>query len=129
VVQRLEQETQKRVSTKTIKRLLKKRQVWKRLRKTLPTSPEPATYQRAQARIAALQAQERAGACELYYFDTSGFCLQPCIPYGWQPIGATIKLPQSSHKQRLNVLGFLKRDNTLVPYLVDGSGRHSASPC
>ena len=30
-------------------------------------------------------------------------------------------LPQSSPYQRLNVLGFLKRDNTLVPYLIEGA--------
>ena len=122
VAHRLEQDSQKRVSTKTLKRLIKKhRYVWKRLRKTPAKSPEPAKYQRAQARIADLQARERAGTCELWYFDASGFCLEPCIPYAWQPIGHTLELPQSSHNQRLNVLGFLKRDNTLVPYLVDGS--------
>jgi transposase len=32
-----------------------------------------------------------------------------------------LALPQSSHYQRLNVLGFLKRDNTLVPYLIEGA--------
>ena len=122
VVHVLEQETTKRVSTKTIKRLIKKhRYVWKRLRKTPAKSPEPATYQRAQERIAILQAREQAGACELWYFDASGFCLKPCIPYAWQPIGHTLELPQSSHNQRLNVLGFLKRDNTLVPYLLHGT--------
>lgn len=92
----------------------------------MPTSPEPEKYQRAQVCIANLQAKEQAGTCDLYYFDASGFCLQPCIPYAWQPIGETLALPQSSHKQRLNVLGLLKRDNTLVPYLVDGSVDTSA---
>ena len=122
VVHLLEQETHKRVSTKTIKRLIKKnRYVWKRLRKTPAKSPEPAQYQRAQARIADWQARERAGECDLWYFDASGFCLEPCMPYAWQPIGHTLELPQSSQNQRLNVLGFLQRDNTLVPYLIDGS--------
>ena len=73
VVHVLEQETSKRVSTKTLKRLIKKhRYVWKRLRKTPAKAPEPATYQRAQERIASLQAREQAGACELWYFDASG---------------------------------------------------------
>ena len=63
----------------------------------------------------------RAGACDLWDFDASGFCLEPCIPYAWQPIGQTLELPQSSHNQRLNVLGFLQRDNTLVSYLIDGA--------
>jgi transposase len=118
----LEQETTKRVSPKTIKRLIKKhRYVWKRLRKTPAQSPTPEKYHRAQARIADLQARERAGACDLWYFDASGFCLEPCIPYAWQPIGQTLELPQSSHNQRLNILGFLQRNNTLVSYLIDGA--------
>jgi transposase len=122
VVHLLEQETTKRVSPKTIKRLIKKhRYVWKRLRKTPAHSPAPEKYQGAQARIADLQARERAGTCDLWDFDASGFCLEPCIPYAWQPIGHTLELPQSSHNQRLNVLGFLRRDNTLVPYLIDGA--------
>jgi transposase len=121
VVHLLEQETNKRVSTKTIKRLIKKnRDVWKRLRKTTAQSPDPAKYQRAQEHSAALQARARTGECDLWYFDASGFCLEPCIPYAWQPIGHTLELPQSSHNQRLNVLGFLQRDNTFVPYLIDG---------
>jgi transposase len=122
VVHQLEQDTHKRVSVKTIKRLIKKkRYVWKRLRTTVAKAPDPVTYQRAQACITALQARESAGACHLWYFDASGFCLEPCIPYAWQPTGSTVELPQSSHNQRLNVLGFLKRDNTLVPYLIDGA--------
>lgn len=95
--------------------------MWKRLRKKLPRSPDPIKYQRAKVRLADLQARERAGDCDLWFFDASGFCLQPCIPYAWQPIGETLALPQSSHNQRLNVLGFLKRDNSLVPYLIDGA--------
>jgi hypothetical protein len=77
--------------------------VWKRLRKKLPRSPDPIKYQRAKVRIADLQARERAGDGDLWFFDASGFCLQPCIPYAWQPIGETLQLPQSSHNQRLNV--------------------------
>jgi len=122
VVHVLEQATHQRVRTKTIKRLIKKnRYVWKRLRKTPAKSPEPAQYQRAQARIADWQARERAGECALWYFDARGFCLEPCMPYAWQPIGQTLELPQSSHNQRLNVFGFLQRDHTLGPYLLDGS--------
>lgn len=122
VAHRLEQDSQKRVSPNTLKRLIKKnRYVWKRLHKTPAKSPAPAKDQRAQACIAALQARERAGACELRDFDASGFCLEPCMPYAWQPLGHPLALPQSTHNQRLNVLGFLKRDNTLVPYLIDGS--------
>ena len=104
VVHLLEQATQKRVRTKTINRLIKKnRYVWKRLRKTPAKSPEPAHYQRAQARIADWQARERAGEGDLWDFDASGLCVEPCMPYAWPPIGHTWELPQSTQNPRLNV--------------------------
>lgn len=77
-------------------------------------------YQRSQRLIETLQHREEQGECDLWYFDGAGFCLEPCVPYAWQPIGAYIKVPTSSHGQRLNVLSFLKRDNSIVPYMLEG---------
>jgi len=121
VVHQLEQETRKRVSTKTIKRLIKKnRYVWKRIRKAPAKSPDPHKYERSKVFMNQLQQREASGECDLWYFDGTGFCLTPCIPYAWQPIGHTIEIPTSSHSQRVNVLGFLKRNNEFVPYMIDG---------
>lgn len=78
-------------------------------------------YRRSQQLIEQLQRREEQGDCELWYFDGSGFCLTPCVPYAWQPIGDYIKIPTSSHSRRLNVLGFLNRDNRLAPYMIEGS--------
>jgi transposase len=121
VVEAMEQKTQKRVSTKTIKRFIKKSHIWKRIKKAPAKSPEPQQYSRSQAMIARLQARESQGECDLWYFDGAGFCLEPYLPYAWQPIGASIAVPTSSHSRRLNVLGFLKRNNDLYPYMIEGS--------
>jgi hypothetical protein len=43
------------------------------------------------------------------------------MPSAWQPIGHPLALPQSSQNQRRNVRGLLQRDNTLVPYLINGA--------
>lgn len=43
------------------------------------------------------------------------------MPYAWQPIGETLEIPASGHNRRLNVLGFFKRNNDLVPYMVEGA--------
>jgi transposase len=67
-----------------------------------------------------LHQREAAGQCDVWYFDVTGFCLTPCVPYAWQPIGEVIAVPTASHGRRLNVLGFLKRNNELVPYMVEG---------
>src|SRR5256712_13763163 len=71
--------------------------------------------------IARLHARESQGECDLWYFDGTGFCLEPYLPYAWQPKGASIEVPTLSHSQRLNVLGFLKRNNDLHPYMIEGS--------
>jgi len=120
VVEAMEQKTRKRVSTKTIKRFIKKSHIWKRIKKAPAQAPEPHKYNRSQEMIARLQARESQGDCDLWYFDGAGFCLEPSLPYAWQPIGASIAVPTSSHSRRLNVLGFLKRNNDLYPYMIEG---------
>ena len=67
-----------------------------------------------------LQGLADEGALDLYYFDESSFSLQPNIPYGWQKKGETIEL-ESTRSPSLNALGFLTKENTLVPYLIEGS--------
>lgn len=66
-----------------------------------------------------MQQQEDDGEIDLYYFDESGVSTVPEVPYGWQPAGETIALPAKRCK-RLNVLGFLKRDNQFYYETVDG---------
>ena len=43
---------------------------------------------------------------DLYYFDESGFSLDPNLPYAWSLVGKTLTVPAKRSKQ-LNVLGFL----------------------
>jgi transposase len=57
---------------------------------------------------------------KVYFADESGFSLDPCIPYGWQPCGKhTCLVPQKS--QRRNVFGLLSRDNHFEGYDTIGS--------
>jgi hypothetical protein len=42
------------------------------------------------------------------------------IPYAWQPVHRHILLSPAKSK-RINVLGFFKRDNTLQPYIIEGT--------
>ena len=44
--------------------------------------------------------------CDLFFGDETGFCLQPSLPYLWQPKGQTLGIPAKSHSKRLNVIGF-----------------------
>jgi len=122
VVEKLAEATGKRVSPQTLNRVLKKAgAVWKRIRKAPAKKPDPVKDAHSQALLQQLQQQDAAGECVLWYFDGSGFCLEPSLPEAWQPIGETLEGPTSSHGQRLNVLGFLNRQNELVSYMIEGS--------
>ena len=63
---------------------------------------------------------EEQGKLDICYGDESGFSLDPCIPYGWQPPGEyTGIVPANS--SRMNVFGILSRDNRLNAYSVEGT--------
>lgn len=43
--------------------------------------------------ITKLLEREKMGQIDWFYFDESGFNLQPSVPYAWQPRGKYIKVP------------------------------------
>jgi transposase len=117
VLQKVKETWNIEVSTKTIKRVLKRMQMsWHRFRRGVGGQPDPQEYAAKQAQLEELKRLDEAGEIDLYYLDESGFCLIPNVPYGWQPIGETVEIP-SQRSKRLNVLGFMKRDNQLESYI------------
>lgn len=56
----------------------------------------------------------------MYYFDESGFTGVPEIPYAWQDADEQLLLP-SEKTSRINVLGFLSRQNDFFPCVFDCS--------
>lgn len=91
VVQKVQEEWGIAISTKTIKRVLKAvRMSWHRFRRVVGGRPNVQEYDQKQAELETLQQLEDQGELDLYYLDEAGFCLIPCVPYGWQPIGQTI---------------------------------------
>ena len=56
---------------------------------------------------------------DLFFFDGSGFSTVPTVPYAWQPVGTVRELP-AFPSQRLNVLGFLSRDQRAFFHPVEG---------
>lgn len=104
-------------SKKTIKRILKRLQMsWHRFRRTTAKEPNQSEYQEKKQQLEELKRRDSKGEVALYYMDESGFCLIPCIPYGWQPIGQYVEL-LSCLKKRLNVLGFLRRNMDAEAYV------------
>lgn len=77
-------------------------------------------YEYHVSRLCTFMALEERGVLDIYYGDESGFSLDPCIPYGWQPPGEYTRItPQSS--PRMNVFGIFSGSNHLHAWSVTGS--------
>ena len=121
VVERLATKTAKRLSIASLKRLAKKARLrWKRVRKSLKRLRDPEAFAQGKRELEALQQQEDTGKIDLYYFDESGFALDPTIPYAWQEPESVIELPAMKYG-RINVLGFMNRHNDLHSYMFEQS--------
>src|SRR5262249_31704229 len=70
--------------------------------------------------LEALQKREDQGKIDLYYFDESGFTLDPYIPYAWQEPGTVIEIPATKWT-RINIVGLMNRKNDLHPYMFEQS--------
>lgn len=105
------------VSKKTLKRVIKRLEMsWHRFRRKPAGRPLESEYQEKKQDLEELERRDAAGEICLYYMDESGFCLIPCIPYGWQPIGQYLEL-LSCMSKRLNVLGFLRKNLDFEVYI------------
>jgi hypothetical protein len=117
VLQLIKEEWGIEVSTETIKRILKKFSMsWHRMRRDVGGEPDPEEYNEKQAQIEGFKRLEDEGKINLYYLDETGFCLIPCVPYGWQNIGEYLSI-KSRRSSRLNVLGIMNRNNHLEAYV------------
>lgn len=108
----------KKVSRSTVKRVLKKKKVWKRIRKSLRGKRNEEKFREAQEEIKCLEQRRKKGEIELYYFDEAGFNLTPCVPYAWQPSGEYIEVPSAKGKT-LNVLAFMNKDNDCTSFIFE----------
>ena len=105
------------ISKKTLKRIIKRLNMsWHRFRRMPAGRPLASEYQEKKQELEDLEKQDEAGEISLYYMDESGFCLIPCIPYGWQPIGQYLELLSCLGK-RLNILGFLRKNLDFEVYV------------
>lgn len=90
------------------------------MRKSLKSLRDPIAFAQGKRELEALQKQEEKGKIDLYYFDESGFTLDPYIPYAWQESGTVIEIP-ARKCGRMNVLGFMNRKNDWHPFIFEQS--------
>lgn len=115
----LEDQRGKKVSKSTLKRVIKRRMSWKRIRKSLKGKRDEEKFRSAQEKIGHMEQRRENGEIDLYYFDEAGFCLVPCVPYAWQPKGGYIEIP-SARSRGLSVLAFMNKDCGCMPFVFEG---------
>jgi len=108
-------------SLSTLKRACKRAGLtWKRIRKSLRSKRDPDLFEQSRQQLTTLIEQSNQKEIDLFYFDESGFTLEPCVPYAWQLRGETIEVPCAKSK-RLNVLGFVNRECSFTSVVFEGS--------
>lgn len=121
VGERIANHTEKRLSIASLQRLATKARLrWKRVRKSLKRRREPEACAHWQREREALPQQADQGKLALYYFDESGFALDPSIPYAWPEPASVIELPAMRYG-RLKVLGCMNRTHDLHAYMFEAS--------
>jgi hypothetical protein len=86
---------------------------WRLVAKSLESQRDEGMFQFSKQELALLRQEQQSDKIKLWYYDESGFNLNPTALYAWLPAKQTLKLPA----QRGNILtlaGFLSDDNTLL---------------
>ena len=94
--------------------------VYKRTRLSCRHKRNQEDFELRKQALKDAQVAEQKGLVNLFYFDEAGFSQQPCVPYAWQQKDEQLRIP-SVKSRRINVLGFMNRDNDLFYYPVVGS--------
>jgi transposase len=115
------EKTGKNFSISSLKRIVKKLNMrWKRVRKTVRKKRDPDEFEKVRKRIEKYEEEQKAGTCDLYFSDQTGFSSGSFVPYAYQPVGETLRIP-SSGGGRLNVIGFYSKDNRFESLCFKGS--------
>src|SRR5688572_30127783 len=84
VIELIKQEFNLSTSRSTLKRIMKSlKMTWRRIRKKVKGQPDLDIYQERKEALEILIEEDKEGVIDLRYYDESGFCLVPYIPYAW----------------------------------------------
>jgi transposase len=102
-------------------RLLKAEKfTWRRVRKSLSSQRDRVMFDFFKQELACLRLEQTKGQITLWYYDESGFSLNPNAIYAWLPKNSPTQLP-AQRGNVLTVAGFFRDDNTLQAYSHQGS--------
>ena len=114
----------KSISPWMVKQVLKSAQfTWRRVRKSLKSKRDAGLFEFFKAEIEHLCLEAEQGRIRLWFYDESGFNLNPNTVYAWLPTQNQAKdvfLP-AQRGNVMTVAGFLSTDNTLEAYSQKGA--------
>ena len=121
LVQKLEKERSLKLSADRLRRILKKRVIWKRARKSHKGKQDPLVQETKQSNLDMLQLEAAAGGIDLKYLDESGFCAWSEPGYTYYQIGEQKRLEQTKRRgRRLSIIGLLQQGINFIYGLVIG---------
>lgn len=112
----------KKISAATLRRLFKRHgKVWKRVRASLAGKRDEEEFRQCEQELIEHMEAAAQGDINLLYLDQSGFGRTPYMPYAWQDIGSTLRVPCHTGK-RINVMGLYSlTQGTLLANITDKS--------
>ena len=117
-------EWRKKVSPWMVKQVLKSaRYTWRRVRRSLKSQRDEGLFEFFQTELTHLYAEAEKGLIRLWFYDESGFNLNPNAVYAWLPPPEDAKelfLP-AQRGSVMTLAGFLGYDNTLEAYSQKGA--------
>jgi transposase len=117
-------EWRKKVSPWMVKQVLKSaKYTWRRVRRSLKSQRDEGLFEFFQTELTHLYAEAEKGFIRLWFYDESGFNLNPNAVYAWLPPHEDAKelfLP-AQRGSVMTLAGFLGYDNTLEAYSQKGA--------
>jgi transposase len=114
ILNRVSHEMGKELSKGTLRAFLRKNKFsYKRIRKIPSLKRDDTAFQFFKEELGHLKVMEDNGEIALFFYDEMGIGLQPCISYGWQPIGKTKGVP-SEKSPNITTMGFFNRQNSFI---------------
>ena len=111
----------KKLSKSTIRKFLRKNKFsYKRIRKIPSLKKEDAAFEFFKQELEHLKTMENNGEIALFFYDEMGLSLEPCVSYGWQPIGKTKGVP-CEKSANITTMGFYNRQNTFFGFQLAGT--------
>lgn len=94
--------------------------VWKRMRRSLKSKRNQAAFEAGRKLLAALMQEYYEKKRQVFFYDESGFCLTPYIPYRYIKKGGSGCIPSSKSKC-ISIMGFLSPECAFEGYQASGA--------